>query len=177
MAQNKARWSQWKKWDQRGFPKSSNFSKAQYKIGNGIPIKGVFTALYHVRDFLGPRGFIVAYKSFVRPVCEYGSVAIMRVSATHLSKLDFVQMAERFNRCKFSSLHSHRKVSAVGLLCKLFDSQGQGLLQHFCPAITTTLPTHSYSLRSLSCDLMLVSSRLNIHPWVGLSPLCFYIAY
>jgi len=34
-------------------------------------------ALYHVRDFLGPRGSIVAYKSFVRPVCEYGSVTLM----------------------------------------------------------------------------------------------------
>jgi len=45
-------------------------------------------ALYHGKEFLGLRGFIVAYKSFVRPVCEYGSVAIMGASATHLSKLN-----------------------------------------------------------------------------------------
>ena len=36
--------------------------------------------LYRARDFLGPRGFTVAYKSFVRPVCEYGSVAIIGAS-------------------------------------------------------------------------------------------------
>ena len=70
-----------------------------------------------------PRGFIVAYKSFVRPVCEYGSVAIMGASATHLSKLDFIQkMAERFSGCKFPSLHFRCEASAVGLLCKLLDS-------------------------------------------------------
>jgi len=82
-------------------------------------------ALYRVRDFLGPRGFTVAYKSFVRPVCEYGSVAIMGASATHLSKPDSIQkMAERFSGCKFPSLHSHREASVVRLLCKLLDNRG-----------------------------------------------------
>ena len=82
-------------------------------------------ALYRVRDFLGSRGFIVAYKSFVRPVCEYGSVAIMGASATHLSKLDSIQkMAERFCGYELPSLHSLCKASAVGLLCKLLDSRG-----------------------------------------------------
>ena len=34
-------------------------------------------ALYHVRDFLGPRGLGLGLdKSFVRAVCEYSSVAI-----------------------------------------------------------------------------------------------------
>ena len=98
-------------------------------------------ALYHVRDFLGPRGFTVAYKSFVRPVCEYGSAAIMGASATHLSKLDSIQkIAERFSGCEFPSLHYHREASAVGLLCKLLDSWGRGPLQQFYPAI----PPHQH---------------------------------
>ena len=72
--------------------------------------------------------------------------------------LDSIQKtAERFCGCEFPSLHSRRKVSAVGLLCKLLDSQGRGPLQHFRPVIATT-PTHSYSLRSLNCDPLLLSS-------------------
>ena len=114
-------------------------------------------ALYRVKDFLGPRDFSVAYRSFVRPVCEYGSVAIMGASATHLSKFDSIQkMAERFSGCKFPSLHSCHEASVVGLHCKLLDSRGQGPLQHFCPAITTTPPAHSYSLQSLNCDPLLL---------------------
>ena len=124
-------------------------------------------ALYHVKDFLGPRDFSVAYRSFVRPVCEYGSVAIMGASATHLSKLESIQkMAERFSRCKFPSLHSRHEVSSVGLLHKLLDKRGRGPPQHFYPAITTTPPTHSYSLQSLSCDPLLYLHWFNMHPWI-----------
>ena len=75
--------------------------------------------LYHVRDNLGPRGLAVAFKSFVRPVCEYGNVG---ACATHLSSLDIIQkMAEKLSECTFSSLHSHCAGSAVGLFCKLLD--------------------------------------------------------
>ena len=41
-------------------------------------------AQYRVRDFLCPRHLPVAFKSFVRLVCEYGSVAVMGAAATHL---------------------------------------------------------------------------------------------
>ena len=79
-------------------------------------------------------------------------------SATHLSKLDSIQkMAERFSGCEFPSLHSYCKASAVGLLRKLLDSRERGPLQHFCPVIAIP-PTHSYSLRSLNCDPLLLSS-------------------
>ena len=46
--------------------------------------------VYHTRDYLGPRGLAAAFKSFVRPVCEYRCVAIMDASATYLSKLDTI---------------------------------------------------------------------------------------
>ena len=40
-------------------------------------------ALYHIREYLDQSGFTVAYKFFVRPVCEYGGVIFMGASAVH----------------------------------------------------------------------------------------------
>ena len=48
-------------------------------------------ALYHVSQYLSPKGLAVAFRSFVRPVCEYRSVAFMGTSATHLLKFDKMQ--------------------------------------------------------------------------------------
>jgi len=81
-------------------------------------------------------------------VCEYGGVAFMGASATHLSKLDRVQkLAERLCGCVFPALQSRCAVSAIGLLCKLLNSRGRGPLQLFCPAFDTPT-THTYQLRS-----------------------------
>ena len=44
--------------------------------------------LFCVREYLGKSGLVTAYKSFVRPVCEYGNVIFMDASAVHLHKLD-----------------------------------------------------------------------------------------
>jgi len=53
-------------------------------------------ALYHVREYLGPNSLVVAFRSFVRPVCEYGGIAFVGASATHLSKFNKVQkLAEK----------------------------------------------------------------------------------
>ena len=53
-----------------------------------------------MRNYLGPGGLAIAFRSFVRPVCEYGGVAFMGASATHLSKFDKVQkLAERLSGC------------------------------------------------------------------------------
>ena len=72
----------------------------------------------------------------MRPVCEYGSVAVMSTTATHLSKLNAVQkMAEKLSECAFPLLYSHREASAVGLLCKLLDLQCRGPLQQFYPTL------------------------------------------
>ena len=57
-------------------------------------------ALYHVGDYLGPKGLAIAFTSFVRPVCEieYSSVATMGTSATHITKFDAIQrMAEKLS--------------------------------------------------------------------------------
>jgi len=69
-------------------------------------------ALYHSKDYLGPKGLAIAFKAFVRPVCEYGNVAIIGASPTHLSKLD--KQAERLSGSTFPTLHSRRCASAIG---------------------------------------------------------------
>ena len=118
--------------------------------------------LYHVRDFLGPRGLAVAFKSFVRPVCEYFSVAVMGAAATLLSKLDMVlKMAEKLSECAFPSLHACREASAVGLLYKLLDFfQSQGPLQQFCLTFATAPLIYSYCLRSLNDNPLSLSSSV-----------------
>ena len=98
-------------------------------------------ALFHVREYLGQSGLAVAYKSFVRPVCEYGCVIFMSASAVHLHKLDAVQKAaERLCQVSFQPLSSCRKASAIGLLCKLLDSRCQQPLQNSPPPPPPPLP-------------------------------------
>ena len=43
-----------------------------------------------IYSYLGGCGLTIAFKSFVRPVCEYGNIIFMGASATHLHKLDLV---------------------------------------------------------------------------------------
>ena len=89
-------------------------------------------AVYCVREYLGQSGLTIAFKSFVRPICEYDNIA----SATHLHKLDLIQkMAERLCSITFLSMASRRKASSIGLLCKLLDLQYRGPLQNFCPVL------------------------------------------
>ena len=59
-------------------------------------------ALYRIKDYLGPRGLAIAFRAFVRPVCEYGNVAFMGAASTHLSKLYIIQqLAERSSESTF----------------------------------------------------------------------------
>ena len=41
-------------------------------------------ALYHVREYFGQSGLAVAFKSFVRPMCEYDDIIFMGASAVCL---------------------------------------------------------------------------------------------
>ena len=120
-------------------------------------------ALFRMREYLGPNGLAVAFRSFVRPVCEYGGVAFMGASATHLSKFDKMQkLAERISGRVFPTLQSRRAASAIGLLCKLLDFCGRGPLQLFCPNFVNPA-THSYSLRSVNTDSLLLSSTIQFN--------------
>ena len=116
-------------------------------------------ALFCVREYLGQSGLAVAYKSFVRPVCEYGCVIYMGASAVHLHKLDAVQKAaERLCQVSFQPLSSHHKAGAIGLLCKLLDSRCQQPLQNFSPTLVSV--THPRCLRYISDDPLLLRSSV-----------------
>ena len=52
--------------------------------------------------------------------------------------------------------------SAIGLLCKLLDFRGRGPLQLFCPNFVHPA-THSYSLRSVNTDSLLLSSTIQFN--------------
>ena len=61
--------------------------------------------LYCVREYLDPKCLLVAFRSLVIPICEYGGVAFMGASTTHLLKFDKVQrLAERMSGGVFSAL-------------------------------------------------------------------------
>ena len=67
-------------------------------------------ALYCIRDYLGQSGIITAFRSFVRPVCEYGGVVFMGASTTHLQKR--IQCRKQRRGCvklHFHNCHLGRK--------------------------------------------------------------------
>ena len=73
----------------------------------------------------------------------------MGASAIQLYKLDLIQQAaDRMCQVTFSSLSSCQKASAIGLLCKLLDSQCRGLLQNF----VLISVTHVYHLQHVTDD-------------------------
>ena len=116
-------------------------------------------ALFRVREYLGQGGLAAVYKSFVRPVCEYGWVIFMGASAVHLHKLDAVQKAaERLCQISFQPLSSRRKAGAIGLLCKFLDSRCQQPLQNFSPTLVSV--THPRCLRYISDDPLLLRSSV-----------------
>ena len=96
--------------------------------------------LRRVSEYLGPEGLILAYRAFVRPVAEYGSVLMMGASATQLSKLDHMQhLAEQLCSTQFIPLERRRHAAAIGLLCKLLDGTCREYLQRFCPPFMSSI--------------------------------------
>ena len=95
-------------------------------------------AVYHAKEYLSQGGLTIAFKSFVRPICEYCNIIFMGASVTHLHKLDSIQkIAERVCGTTLMSLASRRNTSSIGLLCKLLDLQCRRPLQNFCPVLTS----------------------------------------
>ena len=87
----------------------------------------------------------------------------MGTSVTHLSKFIKVQKpAERMSGRVFPTLQSCCAASAIGLLFKLLDFCGGGPLQLFCLNFVNPA-THSYSLRSVNTDSLLLSSTIQFN--------------
>jgi len=112
-------------------------------------------AIFRAREYLGQSGLTIAFKSFVRPICEYSNIVFMGASVTHLHKLDSIQkLAEKLCGTTFSSLASRRNASSIGLLCKLLELQCRDPLQSFCPALTSV--HYAYSFRHIGDDNFLL---------------------
>ena len=93
--------------------------------------------LRRILDYLDSHTLQLAYKAFVRPIMEYGNVAIMGASATQLSRLNTVQnVATSLCHAVFVPLQCHHHAAAVGLLLKLLDCYCCEL-QTFCPTFFT----------------------------------------
>ena len=100
---------------------------------------------------MGPRGLAIAFKAFVRPVCEYGNVVFMGATSTHLSKLDGIQRLA--SESTFPTLCSRCSASAIGLLCKMLAS--------CCQDPLATPVSHSYYLRNSRDDHLLLLSPVH----------------
>ena len=99
--------------------------------------------LRRILDYLDSNTLQLVYKAFIRPIMEYGNVAIMGKSAMQLGRLDAVQnAATSLCQTSFVSLQCRRHATAVGLLLKLLDCHCRGLLQTFCPPQTRLCGDH-----------------------------------
>ena len=89
--------------------------------------------LYRCRSLFGSQSIATLYKSWIRPVQEYGCIVYSEAALTHLNRLDQFQ-ARVENMCGFTfqSLTDHRNASILGLTCRLLAGEGRGNLQSFC---------------------------------------------
>ena len=93
--------------------------------------------LLRILDYLDSNTLQLAYKAFIRPIMEYGNVAIM--DASYVSRLDAVQnVATSLCKTSFVPLRCCHHATAVGLSLKLLDGHYRELLQTFCPNFSTS---------------------------------------
>ena len=100
--------------------------------------KNRMSQLYHLGQFLDVDGLSLMYKAFICSCLEYGHLLFYRAANSHLCRLDSLQRrADGMCSTAFSSLSSRSQAAAVGLICKLLDGQGRGILQSFCSHFAT----------------------------------------
>ena len=103
--------------------------------------------LYRCRSLLTNQDMTNIYKSWIRPILEYGSILYSRAAATHLNRLDYLQSRiEQTCSFVFQPLLSRRKAAIVGLVCHLLNGEGRGNLQTYCPQFcdVNQLPRRSH---------------------------------
>ena len=92
-------------------------------------------AIRRVRGYLNDNGVCTAYKAFVRPKLEYGSLTYWSTAKTHLAKLDLVQQQAQglFEGLAIKSLEQRREAAAVGLACRLLSGDVKRPLESLIP--------------------------------------------
>ena len=76
------------------------------------------------------------YKAFVRSTIEYGNLVYMGAADSTKEKLDRVQhAAAKMGQFEVESLGSRRQAALIGLVFKLLDGDGRGMLNEFIPTL------------------------------------------
>ena len=74
------------------------------------------------------------YRSWIRPILEYGNILYTGAASSHLERLDHLQTRIQRTCCStFQSLSHRRNAAIIGLICRLLDGEGRGNLQGYCP--------------------------------------------
>ena len=81
--------------------------------------------LYRCRSLFDHQDISLLYKSWIRPMLEYGCILYSGAALSHLNRLDSFQSRIE-HMCDFLS-------SILGFTCRLLDGEGRGNLQSFCP--------------------------------------------
>jgi len=90
--------------------------------------------LYRCRSLFSSQSIATLYKSWIRPVLEYGCIVYSGAAPTHLNRLDqFQTRVEKMCGFSFQSLTDRRNASILGFTCRLLAGEGRGNLQSFCP--------------------------------------------
>ena len=90
--------------------------------------------LYRCRSLLTSQDLCLIYKSWIRPVLEYGNILYTGAASSHLQCLDHLQNRIQQTCCStFQSLSHHRDAAIIGLVCRLLNGEGRGNLQDYCP--------------------------------------------
>ena len=95
--------------------------------------------LYRCWSIFGCDSIATLYKSWIRPVLEYGSILYSGAALSYLNGLDRLKAyVENMCGLAFSSLTTHYNASILGLTCHLLAGEGRGSLQSFCPKFKST---------------------------------------
>jgi hypothetical protein len=106
-------------------------------------------ALWRLKPMLNSENLKTMYKSFVRSVMEFGSLAYMSACDSHLEKLNRIQESvSSFCGFTIESLESRREAAAVAMAFKMLDGKTRGDLNHFKPEFGEPLSLNKKRTRS-----------------------------
>jgi len=90
--------------------------------------------VYRCRSLFDRQDISLLYKSWIRPMLEYGCVLYSGAALSHINRLNsFQSRIENMCDISFPSLTDRRNASILGFTCRLLDGEGRGNLQTFCP--------------------------------------------
>ena len=107
--------------------------------------------LYRCRSLLTEQDISILYKSWIRPIFEYGNILYSGAAASYLHRLDTLQSRiEQTCSSDFQPLSFRQNAAIMGLVCCLLAGEGRGNLQICCPQFCNVnqLPRRSHRLHS-----------------------------